>query len=847
MEEKKKTNILINVVIRPVVLVAVFVLAFFISSSIMNRDNQGIVTEMKECTFPTITAMYKDRQINRMYGYADAMEQGTIRGGITLLDEANKLPIQIQTYGTEVTAISYQVRSLDASRLIEETTVEDFKAADNQIDVYLNIQDLLEDKKDYQLIIQLSTQADEDIYYYTHIRRDGEYYAQENLNFVLDFHEKTCTKTAGDEIVKYLESNTAGDNSSFHKVNIHSSYELVTWGDLQLLERKDMDITLSEINNQTAVVNLSYQVVLKNKAEEEEHYNVSEYYRVRYTKDRMYLLDFERTMDQIFEIDNGVVYSTAIQLGITDSDVEYQETKDGKSVSFVQEGELFAYNSSEHSMAKVFGFWNKGSDVRYRNQQHEIKIIHVDEQGNTDFVVYGYMNRGIHEGKVGVSVCHYDSTTNSTEEYAFLETAQSYEVLKTEVGQLMYLNEDKIFYINLKNNLYKIDMNTRKTELLLENASSDTFAVSEDSTLLVMQKKDAMNSDELTYLNLSSGKEKKITCGEGERIRPIGFIGEDFIYGIALASDVYADGNGQVIFPMYKIVIEDTKGEIKKTYEPSGIYVLSYEITDNVLELGRVTKSDAGYVQVENDQIIHSSGKNSNNITVKTITTDLKKKECQLEFGFSLSTAKKKCLQPMEVFLENVKNITLDGTGSPKGYYVYAKGRMDNLYTNAATAVQKADAQAGVVVTVNQEYVWERMKRQSGYQISSLETVSTSTGYTSLQACLLSLLHFNASSADPVAMLEQGMSALDILQKELGEDKVVNLTGVTLDQALYCVDRGYPVLAATASGEYVVLCGYNELNTIVMDPVKGTTGYVGMNDSKAMFEGAGNLFIACIP
>lgn len=847
MEENKKTNILINAVVRPVVLVAVFVVAFLVSAGIMNRNNQGITTQMKECTFPTITAVYKDREINRMYGYADEMNQGTIRNGITLLDESDKLPIRIQTYGTDVKSIRYQVRSLDGGRLIEETVVKDMQESGDVISAYLNIQNLLEENKDYRLSICLETPEDEDIYYYTRIRRDGSYYAAENLGFVMDFHEKTYTRTAREEIVKYLESGNEGDNSSFHNVNIHSSYEMVAWGDLQLLDRCDMDVTLSEINNQSAVVNLSYTVVLKNAAEEEEHYNVSEYYRVRYTKDRMYLLDYERTMNQIFEIDNSVIYSTAVQLGITDSNIEYMETKNGKYVSFVQEGELFAYDSTEHSMAKISGFWKKGCDVRYRNDQHDIKLISVDDDGNTDFVVYGYMNRGIHEGKVGVSVCHYDSDTNSTEEYAFLETNHSYEVLRSEVGQLLYLNEKGSFFINLQNNLYQIDMNTRKTSLLLENVESDRFAVSADNTLLVMQKKDTTESDELTYVNLKNGKEKKISCESTERIRPVGFIGNDLVYGIAHAQDVTIDGNGQLVFPIYRIVIENSKGEIKKTYEPGNVYVLGYEIKDNVLKLTRATRTEAGYVPAQEDQIIHSAGKSETSIRVKTITTDLKKKECQLEFGFSLPESKKKCLQPMEVFLENVKNISLDQEDRQNGYYVYIKGRMDNIYTSASEAVSRADAGAGVVVNVNQEYVYERTKRQTQWQISSLETVSTVSGYTPQQACLLSLLHFNGSSLDAVALTAEGKSTVEILTEAYGADKVLNLTGVTMEQALYCVDRGYPVLAATAGGGYVILCGYNELNTIVMDPVKGTTGYVGMNDSRSMFEAAGNVYIACIP
>ncbi len=35
---------------------------------------------------------------------------------------------------------------------------------------------------------------------------------------------------------------------------------------------------------------------------------------------------------------------------------------------------------------------------------HDIRLISVDEKGNTTFTVVGYMNRGVHEGRVGVAV-----------------------------------------------------------------------------------------------------------------------------------------------------------------------------------------------------------------------------------------------------------------------------------------------------------------------------------------------------------------------------------------------------------------------------------------------------------
>ena len=40
----------------------------------------------------------------------------------------------------------------------------------------------------------------------------------------------------------------------------------------------------------------------------------------------------------------------------------------------------------------------------------------MDEDGNIYFVVYGYMNRGVHEGKNGMSLYYYSAESMTTQE-----------------------------------------------------------------------------------------------------------------------------------------------------------------------------------------------------------------------------------------------------------------------------------------------------------------------------------------------------------------------------------------------------------------------------------------------
>ena len=54
------------------------------------------------------------------------------------------------------------------------------------------------------------------------------------------------------------------------------------------------------------------------------------------------------------------------------------------------------------------------------------------------------------------------------------------------------------------------------------------------------------------------------------------------------------------------------------------------------------------------------------------------------------------------------------------------------------------------------------------------------------------------------------------------------------------------MLVMLREGGAVLLVGFNEKNTVVMNPETGTVYKVGMNDSREWFEKNGNCFITYI-
>lgn len=63
----------------------------------------------------------------------------------------------------------------------------------------------------------------------------------------------------------------------------------------------------------------------------------------------------------------------------------------------------------------------------------------------------------------------------------------------------------------------------------------------------------------VSILNVGTGKKQKITCSEGECIRPLGFIRSDFVYGIAKTEDIGNTVSGEATVPMYKLEIRNQK------------------------------------------------------------------------------------------------------------------------------------------------------------------------------------------------------------------------------------------------------------------------------------------------
>ena len=265
-----------KILIRIGVLVAVFFLGIFLFSHFMNIENTDRTSAMAEPTLPVVYVRDGDQLINEMYGYTGQMQANYMRDTLTLLPSDYRLTVDVDTYGRTINKISYEVRSADATRLVENTEVTYLTEKDGYLEAELPLKKLLDQNEEYILQIVLHADNDQDISYYTRIVDRQSRDISNELAFCLDFSEKTFDPDRAAELSSYLEPNASGDNSSFAHVDIHSSYRMVVYNGLNAQRVTSPQLSVMEVRSNSASFRLTYLMTTQEGEDSPDYYNVTE-------------------------------------------------------------------------------------------------------------------------------------------------------------------------------------------------------------------------------------------------------------------------------------------------------------------------------------------------------------------------------------------------------------------------------------------------------------------------------------------------------------------------------------------------------------------------------------------
>ncbi|MBR4168411.1 MAG: hypothetical protein IKR47_01620 [Lachnospiraceae bacterium] len=821
------------------VFISVFLLSMAVAEELLNRGNTDMTTEMGQATLPIVYMNVNDEYVNPLHGYTADMEGSYLRGTITPLKANREVDILIDTYGAIISKIGYEVRSKDMKRLIEDTDLSGYNYENDMITATLPIKDLIDDDTEYMLVIKITDGSGKVAKYYTRIINKSELYLTDKFTFVKDFSAKTFDKVTARELKTYMETNAEGDNSSFGYVNIHSNFTQLSWGDLQPIVSSEKELFLLEVDSLNACIELNYRVFIKN-----EYYNVKEYFRIRRGQERIFLMEYERHMNQVFDEDKNVLVNGKILHGILDEKLQWVENKAANIYCFVQQNALYSFNMTNNNLAKIFSFYDKdNNDLRTRYDAHGVKILSIDDAGNVRFLVYGYMNRGIHEGEVGACIYFYDGAVNTVEEEMFFPYSKSFQLLRQDMQALSYINNRNVLYMLMDGSVYRINMETGKIDVVASDLDDNRFVSSKDNSMIAWQTE----NNKIEFFSLNAAAPVEVVADAGEIIVPLGFMDSDLIYGRARIAEITTDKSGSTVVPMYAVNILNINDGIRKEYKQDGIYTTDIDVEDNMITLYRVRwNAEIGFFEeVDNDQIMNNQSENATKNQFTSVVTEEMETTYQTVLAKTPATNTVKKLNPKHVLYEGSRDIALEQEDNRELYYVYVMGDIVGVYADPADAIRRAETSFGAVVDRRDSYIWQGGNRYLSKTIKGMDVRSSDALRTTTACCVDEMLKLNGVYLDARTLLN-GTTVIGRLKESLPDATVLDLTGCSLDAVQYYVSCGNPVLAVIEADEAVLIVGYDSQNTVIYNPKLGTVDKYGKIETTSWFMQNGNRFISYI-
>lgn len=830
-----------------IALVFIFMIgiAFFSKSIPSISVSTTTASSIQDSTFPMVYLQVGESFINPLHGYSSELNSSTVRESITPLDTGKTFAVNIAENDSKIKKLSYELRDIANNKSIETGAITAFDKNKKYKVATVHLKEAMDTSTEYGFCMTLITNYSKKIHFYTRIKYyDNDFFLSKKLDFVAKFHAATFDQGRSLDLSQYLESGT-NDDSSYESVDIHSSRKLITWGKLKPKRLTDVVPTVKELNIETAAISQTY-FVSATTASGSETYQVKEFYRVRYSGGRIYLLYFKRTMEAIFDPSLISINKSEVKIGISSAeDLDITSSDSNKKFAFVRNGSLWYYDLKKNELNNVFSFETGNNDyIREYYDQHNIRILNLDDDGNISFVVYGYMNCGDYEGRVGILLYDYSVADNQITERVYLPLTTTYEQLKEDFGDFCYINNKNIFYFSLQDTVYAYNISSKRYDILTQNASADNFLMLEQAHCFIWSNASANgNASKLTILDLNSSKELTLKAPSGQSLVALGTIDSNVVYGFVRNKDIHESTTGDIIRPAYKLVISDCTGNILREYNTRNTYVTNAVVDGNVIRLKRLKRVSGAWKKASDDSIMNQKNTAAQAIKLTTRITDkaLTEKYISLPAGYVMqSLPKTHATKSVMITEDTTFHLKEEDTNATKKYYIYAYGGITGSYADASKAITLADEQMGVVMDSDSHIIWERGGKFLSKEIAGI--TYPSGNISTIKASTQMLLQ--AAQVTTTVSELKGSTIMKMLRSHL--DTPVNLTGCTVDEILYFVSSEKPVIAMESSGHAVLIIGYDSSSVTWMDPATHRKRKVSLNQAEHMFKQAGYVFVSYV-
>ena len=840
-----------NVLLRILVAVVVFIPAFIFFDLKAIEEKGTAVAELANPSYPVLEVGGSDGDYNLMSGYRGDIDLSLVRNQVAVVDNSKTLELKLHNYDYDITAIKYVLFQSSPDQALEEGTLnrlEENVPANLRIGT-IQFETTFREGEVYYLRLSVRLSNGTRIYYYTKVQNGAGYHLKEYMDFARDFHTSLLGEEISETYSFYLEPTDLTTDKSLNEVNIHSSIDAVNYGSMVLKEESGPTFYVREINGTYAVIDLSTLASSELSTGSIQYFRINETFKLRYTAERMYLLDYSRKMGSYY---NETLIDSAdnlLCLGVQNSgDVNYLYSDGGKKVCFASQGQLWYYDYQSSNVSRIFSFLSENmADLRNENEDHGIKVLDFDDKGDTIYLAYGYITRGRHEGSNGIQIMGFNAQDNCSEELAFLETSVPYDQMKKDVERFAYYNSEGKFYCIVGGVLHEISIEEKTDHVIEDGLSGDRLTASADQSLVALEKsEDITQNQEIEMLDLESGISRSFTVEDNQRIRSVGFLGEDFIYGVAVANDVSRQTTGGVTFPMEELHFVDRDGKEVRTYQAAGLYIMETKLEGLVLHMTLGKKKKTGFdANVGEDFIRYKTDELADAVSLTWKYTEPNRNQLYFKFpSYVYIQVEPDLVLTRTRVNEDNKTIRLaKGEDRDESYYVYAAGKEEGSFDSISAAIRKADQVRGNVIDSHEQVLWECIFAEYNKVAGMDDVIKVKKKTNSLAACLAMIGAVNGNKYTVSELSDQlSHESVDEVLELCSGHKTRNLTGCSTDEILYFISKGSPVLARFGEGRYIVVMSYNSTKLRYLDPVTGLSTAVDRPGLTKKLEKAGNVY-----
>ena len=763
---------------RYIIFVFIFLLAVtgFLLYSFLRKNKGSADTDdvaKSDANIPRLYNVLGDYYINKMYGYSDEMDTMASDNVLSLVLDDFSIKFRIVDANiSEIEDYDYSIRTFDTNELVESG---DKKKVDGDI-LDLHLSSLMEENKEYFLQLRLYTKTNT-FNYYTRIIRSNTDFAKKLIDMANTFSNNNFDSNNARENTVYLESDGTGNARGLEYVTLKSDYEMMSYNGMKLTP-SEKEVKLVNYNGKIGEIHFGFTADADGKS-----YNIEENFICKAGAQRLYMLDYTRTMNQ--RLPKNLEYAKKLDLGVGNKASNIISNKSGEKIAFLADNKLFLSDNKEGKLELAYMAGNNDS------------ILPLKFGDGLYFLSYGYNVDDAHIGDVGVSLLKY-SEDKKVSKLAFVKVDVDAASLKESVNELAFLSDSGMLYLKLLDKVVGLDIGSGNYVTVAENLENGKYSICQDKSLISWNVGDGLN-----IYNFATGENKQLD-NANEVMLPIGYIGSDLVVAIE-AQNVSSTINGKSTGNIFeKVSIYNNLLELQKEYTYDNRYIDNINVSGNRVHIDLYQYDGTNFTRAGEDTII-SNKSITNDTRVSSYTDNFRCKNYVVDttkyIESEVSYAKELSVNSNNVLY----NIELNRAYLQKMYYVYINSKLAGIYDEPAKAIEDAYNDMGFV-------------RRNGIMVYVRAMVEASAN-----------TNFDVSkAADYVNYWEN--------------DKLTRFQGITLKEAMYFVTMKKLVFTFTAINNPVIIIAYDSKTVTVYDINTASVQKIDINEAQSIFNNTQNDF-----